>query len=187
MTNPYQTCEAVVLGLDAAKGKTGVMLFVPQYEKRVFIGRHKAVYGCVVKKQLERRGVVQMLVNTARELRLPSVVIAEKHTPGGARMTFDTTYGLGEGWGKWTAEFELAEIDIIARVTPNEWRDALFGKRRPKQRENLKEFACVYSSLLAGRPIDSDDVAEAFCLGLFGMLNPEIRERVDKRRKALAA
>jgi Holliday junction resolvasome RuvABC endonuclease subunit len=191
--NPYTRVEAVLLALDPAKGKSGAAILRPDGQ------RTKLVMSLVVTKQSERETFVVGAKELAEKLELPLLVVAEEWDPprgSGAtrvdkRWNYPTILGMGEGWGRWTAEFErfgVAEKDVI-RATPNTWRDALYGKVREQDSKKLKQVAVDYVERRLKVKLPHD-AAEAVCLGLWGAHAIEVLKRAESwlksKRKSLA-
>lgn len=193
--------EAVFLGLDPALHTSGAAILIPDYgetEDRPFNGEYVLhEFGKVV-SQSERERYIQSLIEMAEELELPAVVNAEiwdgprsKKTrlPNGSfgivmdqKWTYTTILGIGEGWGRWSAEIESANeylqsqklpSIILNRTLPNDWRDMLFGTRRAKDTETLKATAQRYFHGVFGYPA-SNDIAEAGCIALAGTLDEAV-------------
>lgn len=164
----------VILALDPAKSKSGAALML---DERTF------VLGGLARKQSVREYFVREASSLAAALGRPLVCVAEewdpprhkrKRTADGEervefdqRWTFKTIMGMGAGWGLWEAELERYRVKHIVRVTPNTWRDALFGKRRAKDTKSAKRQAVLHALALFGEEMP-DDVAEAVCIGLWG-------------------
>lgn len=184
--NPYLRAEAVFLLLDAAKKKSGAAITRPGGSAGLSL-----VTGAIVRCQADRETFVVSAKELATAHNLPLIVVAEEwDPPRGAgekrvdkRWNYPTILGIGEGWGRWTAEFErhaVSELDVV-RVTPNVWRDALFGPQRPRDSVELKRFAVRYiqTRLHATLP---EDVAEAVCIGLWGLHSPDVHRRIETWR-----
>jgi hypothetical protein len=197
--------EAVFLGIDPALHTSGAALLVPDYgetEDQPFRGEYVLQEFGKVVSQSERERYITSLLDTAEEFNLPAVINAEiwdgprsrkTRLPHGGfalvhdqKWTYTTILGIGEGWGRWSAEIENANEHlesrrlrpiILNRVLPNDWRDALFGTRRAKDTETLKATACRYFQGVFGYPV-SDDIAEAGCIALAGTRNNEIAASV---------
>ncbi len=183
--NVYTRAEAVFLLLDPAKHKSGALITRPSAQGM------QIVTGAIVTKQNERDEFVGSAKELAAVHDLPLIVIAEEWDPPrgtivgpdsvNKRWTFPTVLGMGEGWGKWTAEFErhgVPELDVV-RVTPNDWRDAVFGKTaRPKEREELKKHAVKYIQQRMKMTL-AEDIAEAACIGLWGLHAPAVHHRIE--------
>lgn len=187
-------------------------------EEHAFRGNYVLTEFGKVLTQKERERFVDSLVETALELKLPPVIVAETWDPprdkkvrlaeGGfayvkdQKWTYQTILGIGEGWGRWSAEIENADAYlreehglpgiIVQRATPNMWRDAEFGPKRPRESEACKLFACRYFEGVFGYAASSD-ISEAGCIALYGTKAPEVKELVTawlsqrsprKRRKA---
>jgi hypothetical protein len=215
--------EAIVLAIDPALHTSGAVILAPDYgnpvlgeETHPFRGDYYlAEYGKVT-TQAERERFVQTMLDLSEELSeehdiiLPPIVVAEEwdgprdrriRLPGGEigwardpRWTYRTIMGIGEGWGRWSAEIEVAnevrleekispEI-ILVRKTPNIWRDAVFGENRPKDTDSLKAAAVRFFKGVFGFDV-SEDVAEAGCIGVCGLIDPEIAAFVGTWRDAL--
>lgn len=206
MTSPI---EAVFLGIDPALHKSGAGTLCPDYgdglkgEEHPFEGNYVLNEFGKVLTQKERERFVDSLVEIALELKLAPVVVAETWDPprdkkvrlveGGfaytkdQKWTYPTILGIGEGWGRWSAEIENADAYlreehglpgvIVLRATPNTWRDALFGPKRPRDTEALKIYACNYFEGVFGYAASSD-ISEAGCIALYGTKAPEVEELV---------
>ncbi len=205
--------EAVLLAIDPAKHTSGAIILAPDYGGDTLAGEadgHPFEGGYVlheygkVTSQAERERFLESFLDTAMELELPLVVVAEEWDPpvnrklrlpgnqSGLLMdpkwTYSTVLGIGEGWGRWAAEIESASEFLVeeeklpaisvVRRTPNEWRDALFGPRRPKDGPALKETACRYFEGVFGFAA-SHDISEAGCIGLWGTTAPDVRAAVE--------
>jgi hypothetical protein len=200
--------EAVFLGLDPALHKSGAGLLCPDYgglneKPHAFQGQYALEEFGKVLSQNERCRFVETAAERAIELGLPFVVLAETWDPprdkkvplvGGGfayvkdqKWTYETILGVGEGWGRWSAELEnTAEWlrdeghpeMIVERVTPNVWRDALFGRKRPHDSEALKQYACRYFEGVFGYKA-SADISEAGCIALYATTSDVVRSRVE--------
>lgn len=185
--NIYSVAKAVLLGLDTAKGKSGACLVRPQDT-----GLKLVTHG-VVRKQHERDLFVSSAKELAQVFNIPLIIVAEEwDRPKGygknkkdKHWNYDTILGIGEGWGKWTAEFERHDISMldVIRVTPNIWRDALFGRDRPKDSDALKQVAIDYAKRRTGGLELPSDVAEALCIAIWGSHSPEVHARAAVRRR----
>lgn len=181
----YDIVQAVMLCLDSAKGVTGSALIYPDATAPAKVA---LAHRCEVRTQPDREAAVEHLYTLALSMSLPPVIYAETWTPGG-NWGFQTILGIGEGWGMWTAEFERARHRFgarsapapVFRAPPNVWRDALFGKKRPTGREDSKMLARVYVERLMGVRV-TDDVAEAICIGLFGIRDADVLAEADRWR-----
>jgi hypothetical protein len=200
--------EAVFLAIDPALHTSGAAILAPDYggmdadQQHAFNGDYTLYEFGKVVSQSERNRYVETLIELSEELSLPAVVIAETwdgprdrkiRLPGGElafardpKWTYTTILGIGEGWGRWSAEIEAANefLDgegrasiLVERVLPNDWRDALFGLQRAKDTETLKATACRYFEGVFGYAA-SDDIAEAGCIGLYGITAPAIADKV---------
>lgn len=180
--NIYVRAEAVLLALDPAKGKSGAAILRPDGQ------RTRIVASGVVSLQAERETFVASAKELAALTQLPLIVVAEKWDPPRGsgptridkRWNFPTILGIGEGWGRWTAEFErhdVSEKDVI-RVTPNTWRDALFGKKREQESLRLKDVAIQYVERRTQQKMPAD-AAEAACMGFWGLHSPDVHRRVE--------
>lgn len=179
-----QPVEAVILALDPSKSKSGAV---------VMLNPQKVVLAARARKQAQREFFVRQALYYGAELNLPVVVVAEEWDPPRHRRvrqangsfktefdqkwTFPAILGIGEGWGKWTAEFERHCIreEHVIRATPLVWRDDLFGKRRPRDTKGIKEYAMSFVKHRFQLELD-DDSAEALCLGLWGYYRPEVAQ-----------
>lgn len=178
----YLCAEAVFLLLDPAKQKSGALISRPGQRGL------QIVTGATVSRQADR----DTFVASAKELSvahdLPLIVIAECWDPPRGsgpnkvdkRWNYPTILGMGEGWGKWTAEFERHGVPMqdVIRVTPNVWRDALFGAHRPVDSAELKKTAVYYVQQRL-RVTLAEDVAEAACIGFWGLHAPSVHHRIE--------
>lgn len=185
--------DPIVLALDPGKRVTGVALLTS--------AETVAQYG-VAKKQPEREAFVRAAVELAALERRPLRCVAETWDPprhrrkrtfqGAERVEFDqkwtyeTVLGMGAGWGLWLAELlrvGIREKDIL-RVTPNVWRDAVFGKRRGKDTDAAKLQALIFARHVFHMPLSEDleeakrrgdtDAAEAACIGAWALQHLKI-------------
>ena len=210
--------EAVFLGIDPAKHTSGAGILIPDYggmdeaDAHPFQGGYALAEFGKVESQSERERFVESLIETALELELPPIVVAEEwdpprirktKLPGGGfglildqRWTPSTILGMGEGWGRWAAELESADEYLreehkhpgllIWRVTPNVWRDAILPAPRPKETEPLKAMAQNFFEGVFGYKASSD-ISEAACIALYGAHCPDIAtaamEKYAKKKK----
>jgi hypothetical protein len=208
MTEPI---EAVFLGIDPAKHTSGAAILIPDYgetDQEPFQGNYVLHEFGKVLSQAERERYLLSLIDMAEELSLPAVVVAEiwdgprsKKTmlENGSfgrildqKWTYTTILGIGEGWGRWAAEIEsanehlknekLPEI-LLKRISPNDWRDQFFGKRRPRDSVAEKATACRYFHGVFGYSA-SDDIAEAGCIALVGTRDADIAAEIEVLRQA---
>lgn len=219
------TVEAVFLTLDPAKHTSGATILIPDYgnpmlgeEPHAFRGDYCLHEFGKVTTQSERERFVTSLLDISEELSdeqdkdIPPIVVAEEwdgprdrriRLAGGEmgwardpKWTFQTIMGIGEGWGRWSAEIEVAnEVRreekispdiILQRVLPNIWRDIVFGENRPKDSENLKAAAIRYFKGVFGYDV-GEDIAEAGCIGIYAVQNPEFVTLIEEWRKKMAA
>lgn len=177
----FSPAAAVILALDPAKGPSGAALLRPNGAKVAL-----AAYA-VLRKQSERDSFVAGAVELGKACRLPLVCVAETWDPPRGRdqrWTYPTILGIGEGWGLWAAELERHGVRGVVRVTPNVWRNGLFGKRRPKDSDSLEEMAKLHVLGTFGfRPSDHN-VSDAVCIGLWGSLSQEVRATAEKVARA---
>ena len=202
--------EAVVLGIDPALHTSGAAILLPDYGNSMlgeaphpFVGNYTLFEFGKVCSQSERERYITTLLDLSEEFDLPPVVIAEEwdgprdrkiRLPGGEtgwardpKWTYTTIMGIGEGWGRWSAEIEMAnEIrreeksgpDIIMeRALPNDWRDEVFGHNRPKDTESLKATAVRFFHGVFGYAV-IEDVAEAGCIAICGLRRPSVAAAV---------
>jgi hypothetical protein len=197
----------VILAIDPALHTSGAVILIPDTggmdDPHPFKGDYVLYEFGVVRTQSERERYITSMLELSEELDLPPVVIAEiwdgprdhkVRMPTGEvllardqKWTYTTILGIGEGWGRWSAEIEAANEfrreesigpDILLeRVSPNDWRDAVFGPRRAKDTESLKTAAQKLFEGVFGYPT-IPDVAEAGCIGLYGLKSPALAERV---------
>lgn len=171
--------EAVFLGIDPAKGVSGAVILVPNYDDDgEFEGTYERVkMGVVVgDDQASRVEFIEEAIDEAKELKLPLVVAAENWTPGGDRMTFYTILGLGEGWGLWRAEL-LKTDAIVVRFEPSEWRELAFTWKYPKGREAVKNFAVKHIGKSWGFEV-SEDIAEAACIAEAATVSAKVEKEI---------
>jgi len=198
--------EAVILALDPAKHTSGAVILIPDYgdglaatgEAHSFNGSYALHEFGKVETQEERGRFIESFLEVAEDMGLPLVVMAETwdpprtrkvRLPGGffgflmdPKWTYTTVLGIGEGWGRWTAELETAQLFLeeeglpaftIERVTPNDWRDALWGANRARDTEALKETACRTFEGVFGYAA-SADISEAGCIALYATTCPAV-------------
>jgi hypothetical protein len=190
--------EAVILAIDPAKHTSGAALLLPDYgnprveEPHPFDGNYVVEEFGKVTSQEERGRYIEALMEAMMETGLPLVIVAEEWDPPRGKTdkekwTFDTILGIGEGWGRWTAEIETASMFLkdeenlpaipVVRVKPNEWRDGVFPPPRPKDTRALKETAKrVFEGVFGFKA--SDDISEAGCIGLWATTSPEVAAAV---------
>jgi hypothetical protein len=181
-------------------------------EEHPFEGSYALLEYGKVECQSERERFVESALGTAMEMGLPLVVVAEEwdpprhkkvRLPGNQlgvlldpKWTYQTVLGIGEGWGRWMAELESASVFmveeeempplLIERVTPNDWRDGLFGPRRAKDTTALKVTAQRYFEGVFGINA-SDDISEAACIALWGTTSPTVLSAVEGWVKLMKA
>lgn len=183
--------ECIVLALDPSKSRSGAAILTGQRSAHLF---------GPAKKQSARESFVRAAVELANTRGLPVLIVAEEwDKPRHKRVrnargdetvefdqkwTFQTILGMGEGWGRWAAELERYDIRSITRVTPNRWRDDLFGKRRGKDTKSAKKMALLFAENHFALSLqEDDDTAEALCLGVwFRTFCPEFLGRVADER-----
>lgn len=211
MTLASDLIEAVIFAIDPAKHTSGAVILAPDYgntmageEEHPFEGVYALMEYGKVTSQSERERFMESALETAMELELPLVIVAEDWDPPRTRKlrlpgnepgllmdpkwTYTTVLGIGEGWGRWAAEIESASTFLdeehglpavpVIRKTPNEWRDGLFGPRRPKEGTALKETACRYFQGVFGFSA-SHDISEAGCMALWGTTSDEVRTAAE--------
>lgn len=167
-----------LLAIDPAKHLSGSALLKVQPT-----GNAEVEAFLAVSTQQQRRFVVQQAVERAEAAKLPLVVVAETwDKPRGRdqKWTYKTILGIGEGWGLWAAELEHSKVRHVVRVTPNVWRDSVFGKHRPKDTEGLKAFALLYVQGRIRLHITDDNVCEAICIGFWGALAEPVLQMAEK-------
>jgi hypothetical protein len=194
------------------------VILIPDYgnglsgeDPRPFNGSYAIHEFGKVESQGERERYVSSLLEMSFELSLPPIVVAEEWDPpvdrrirmaGGEtgflkdpRWTYQTILGIGEGWGRWTAEIETASAYLesesnlpwlpVVRVTPNDWRDGIFPRPRPRDRQALKETAARVFEGVFGYAV-SEDVAEAGCIGLWAIQAPQVAAAAEVWKAAVA-
>ena len=223
--------EAVVLSVDPAKHTSGATILIPDYgnpnfeKPHPFRGDYVLYEFGKVETQGERERFVESMLEMSEELshsqkkHIPPVFVAEEwdgprdrriRLAGGEmgwardpRWTYTTIMGVGEGWGRWSAEIEMANENrredklgpdiLLHRVLTNDWRNDVFGEHRAQDRDTLKSMAVRLFAGVFGFDV-SDDIAEAGCIGLYTLRSPTIAEAVaewgvaaDKFFEAVAA
>ena len=207
--------EAVFLCLDPAKHRSGACLLIPDYgsdeKEHAFAGNYfLAEYGKVTSQE-ERGRFVESLLDASAEYGLAPVIVAEEWDPPvdkkvrlpdgqwavvkDPKWTYETILGIGEGWGLWAAEFQIASASlleentpalIVERVTPNVWRDGVFGEHRGKGRDENKATAMRIFEHIFGFAA-SEDISEAGCIGLWGTCAPVVETAVARWESELDA
>ena len=192
MPPAYTRAEAVFLTVDSAK-VSGVALCAPETSAKGRVTGYSTDSLCEVVNQSGRLVWAQYAVELAEDCRCPLIVVGEEWTPHG--LSTAAFASLCESWGKWLAAFETAGVPPgqILRVTPNVWRDAVFGKKRPKASEALKAYACLYVDKKLDQPRLSHNIAEALCIRVWAQHAASVHAVLDglkaapkkaKRRKA---
>lgn len=209
---PVAPIEAVFLGLDPAKHTSGAVILVPDYgntivgeDEHPFDGQYALSEFGKVTSQDERERFVQSALEQAEEFDLPLVVVAEEwdpprnrkvRLPGNQfgflmdpRWNYKTILGMGEGWGLWSAELQIANGVLaeekkfppfpVERVTPNEWRDDLWGPRRAKTSEAVNEQAQRYFEGVFGYNACAD-ISAAGCIALWGTTSSRVAQATQK-------
>jgi hypothetical protein len=178
MPPAYTRAEAVFLTVDSAK-VSGVALCSPEYDSRNRITGYDTNSLCEVVNQSGRLVWAQYAVELAKDCDCPLIVVGEEWTPHG--LSTAAFASLCESWGKWLAAFETAGVPPgqILRVAPNVWRDAVFGKRRPKTTEALKAYACLYADKQLDQPRLSHNIAEALCIRVWGQHAGQVHAVLD--------
>lgn len=200
--------EAVVLATDPAKHTSGASLLIPDYgpmdQQHPFRGDYVLYEFGRVETQAERKRYVEQLIDLSDELGVPPVFVAETWDPphdkkvrlaNGSfalvkdqKWTYKTILGIGEGWGRWSAEIEAANefreeegqpAIIVERVLPDPWRDAVFGERRPRDTASSKATAQRFFTGVFGYEVSTPDVAEAGCIGVYAITSPAIAKLVQ--------
>lgn len=172
-------------------------------EEHPFEGQYALAEFGKVTSQDERERFVESSLEHAEELDLPLVVVAEEWDPPRTRKvripgnqfaivmdpkwTYKTVLGIGEGWGLWSAELQSANVFLaeekklpptpVERVTPNEWRDDLWGLRRGKSSEAVNEQAQRYFEGVFGYSVGAD-IAAAGCIALWGTTSSRVEAAV---------
>lgn len=106
---------------------------------------------------------------------------------GQNRATRDTgtILGMGAARGRWEERFAMVGLPrahYSLDVQPRVWRKAVLGTSSGG-RDALKALAVRYASACVGRPLVSDDIAEAICMGVWGARTMMVSERA-RRLKA---
>lgn len=162
-----------------------------------------------VTSQSERERFVESGLEESEDLGLPLIVVAEEWDPPRTRKvrlpgknqfafvmdpkwTYKTVLGIGEGWGLWSAELLAAGASLVEenlppvpveRVTPNEWRDDLWGPRRAKASEAVNEQAKRYFEGVFGYKVCAD-IAAAGCIALWGTTSLRVEAAVRDWEKS---
>lgn len=189
----YTDVNAVLLSIDSATS-SGAVLAAPEQDHRNSCNEEN-LCNCpvtgyetlrlgVVRTQKERGEWAEMAAEAAEDAKVPLIVVGEEWTRHG--ISNAAFISLCQNWGKWLAEFELAEVpkENIIRVNPNTWRAAVFGRRRPKNRKGLKRMAQAYIVNALKMPSHGEDVAEALCINIWGRHAAQVHAAVKKLRKA---
>jgi hypothetical protein len=129
-----------------------------------------------------RKEVCLLVVGYSVQLQLPIVVFVEEWTAGGPQATYKMYVGLGKNYGRWLDHIELiigvSESDIV-RVTPQKWRNGLFGEairkycQKPDVGVKLKKLACAYVSPTPTKLHRNHNAAEAACIACWGHCSEE--------------
>jgi len=132
--------------------------------------RGKAVDRGLAKNAKERRAVVDQAQQLAEQESLPLVVVAEGWSAGGWKSV-KQLLGMGASWGRWAEQFEIAGVSRsrIVRVLTQDWRMVVLGG-------GGKAAALTYAERrwpLLGAGV-TDDVAEALCVGDWGLRAGEV-------------
>lgn len=184
----YSLARAIFLSIDSAS-VSGVALSVPTGSGRVRNYEVERFGEC--KRQKDRESWVKDAIGVAVAEDLPLVIVGEEWTPHG--ISTATFSNLCENWGKWLAaiervsEPERTELHVV-RVSPNVWRNAVFGKRRPRKWDDLKKLAVRYAEYALKQPPNlSDNIAEALCICAWAQRAAEVHELLAPKRKRRAA
>jgi len=171
--------KAVIMSIDSA-AQSGVALSVPYGRPRV--RDYDVIQLGLVKTQADRRSWAQFATEVAAEENLPLLVAAERWTRHGlSSLAFEA---LCERWGMWRAALEEgAPSALTVRVMPETWRNAVFGKRRAKSRDDLKHQAVRYAGLALGLPLLQDDIAEALCIRVWASRADEAHALLQPKPK----
>jgi hypothetical protein len=184
MPPSYKNAIAVFLTIDSAK-VSGVALCAPETSggKRG-VTSYSTDSLCEVVNQSGRLVWAQYAVELAEEYGWPLIVVGEEWTPHG--LSTAAFASLCESWGKWLAAFETAGVPPgqILRVTPNVWRDAVFGKKRPQTTEGLKAYACLYADKQLDQPRLSHNIAEALCIRVWAQHAASVHAVLDSLKAA---
>jgi hypothetical protein len=181
MPGMFSLAKCIFLTIDSAS-TSGVVLSEPE-------GKNYAVVSCSeVTSQETRHQWVRDALELSRDTKLPLVIVGEEWTnPNMGRRVLTL---LGESWGMWRAaiEYEGAHRQgHIVRVNPNTWRAAVFGKKRPQKRDELKKFAVEYVHRRFGEPLVlSDNIAEALCIRVWAERAEEVHALLAPRKKKAA-
>lgn len=179
----YELVDAVLLSIDSAT-ISGISIAIPDKDEDDNIVNYETVRLGTVTTQAERQEIVELAVETAGDLELPLIVIAEEWTRHGISTV--AFVSLCENWGKWLAELEQAEVpkEHVVRAKPDTWRNPLFGRKRPKKRESNKKLACSYIVNVLHLAPHGHDVAEAVYLRAWGCRAEAVHAIVDKLKEA---
>jgi len=180
MVAKYARAAAVFLTIDSAK-VSGVALCAPETsDVRRGVTSYDSYSLCEVVSQSSRVDWARESVELAKEYGHPLIVVGEEWTPHG--LSTAAFASLCESWGKWLAAFETVGVppEQIFRVAPNVWRDAVFGKKRPKASEALKAYACLYADKKLDQPRLSHNIAEALCIRVWAQHAGEVHAVLDK-------
>lgn len=188
----YKLVKAVFLTIDSAT-TSGVAVSEPRFDARGALRGYESDSFGLVTSQLQREAWVAEALLIARCEKLPCIIVGEEWTSHGlSRAAYKK---LNESWGLWMAALERerkpGDVVHVVRINPQSWRSKVFGARRPKTREGLKQLAVVYAQkVLKAPPQLSDDIAEALCLRVWAERAPEVHALLNKpvkKRKRKAA
>lgn len=110
-------------------------------------------------------------------------------------ITTATVLGMGDARGRWREQLELAGLakSHVRMVTPEVWRGHVLGRRMAKARKEIaKPAALTVAQSIVKQPLETDDVAEAICIGLWAaehleyLINTERAEARQKRAERAA-
>lgn len=187
----FQKVNAILFAIDSA-AVSGVVLSNPDEDGRGRVRDYEDVLTGEARTQKHRVQYVEEAVELASDMQKPLVIIGEEWTPHG--ISTAAYASLCESWGMWLAAFEVCGVsDIkngshIVRVNPNTWRNAVFGKNRPKTRDALKAHAIRYVHLTLDQPANlSDNIAEAMCIRVWAQHVSEIHSLLKPAKKKAAA
>jgi hypothetical protein len=177
ITATHSCVEAVILCLDSAKHNSGagILIHAPTKTHKYHLHMH-----ATITSQRDRALCVQELYKLSHMSSLPPVICREDWTPG--FKSFKAILGMGEGLGRWTAEFErVAEMHqkimppaFIFSAYPKTWRAGVLGNANAD-----KEEAVRFIKAVLGIDLPHDE-AESICVGFFGAQQKDVHAGVEQ-------
>ena len=155
--------RAVILGIDPGQ-TSGVSLWIGDECRGAW----------TVVLASERRATIADAVAAGEGL--PLVICGESWSGGWSseRSSARTIAGLGAAWGRWQEAAEAAGVrpSQFIRVHTARWRSDVLGGRQARTAEHWKAAARAWCAAHEIE-IDSDDAAEAACIGWWATRVPQ--------------